>query len=243
MYKKNQEFRLERELLKQLARTGSPVDMSVVEDTTEKGIEILQTGCFYDSKIFELESGQLGFMASVAITNQTARPIYIADVELRSALIDDFFQWLKPQDFRRERPRAKANFRFYKFPGQSGIDLPFDTVLNHILFNDRVLRMKPLEGWLLGVGGPMPNGLSWGGEVELPIVITASDHREYRKDLRLWVERNEAPRSIVKRRSTLFDDTTPESLTNNGSVNPLRQYPSVDSDRESAWVRKGGDAE
>lgn len=198
---------LKRDLLEQLASTGSPIDLRVAKHSENRTLEIRQAGGFYDSKIFDLEDGRLGFMADLILTNNTGRGMYIADVELRSALIDDYFQWLEPQELRFERKRSKSHYRFYKFPGRYGLDLPFDDVLNHVLLDKGILHAKrPVEGWLLGTGGLMPSELIHGAEIHLPIVITGSDHCEYREDLHLWVERNLKPNRSLNRRSSLFDE-------------------------------------
>lgn len=207
MDKEGRKLRLRPELLDDLARTGSPVDKAVGKASDLEGLEIRQAGSFYDSKLFDLEDGRLGFMADLILTNQTRRDIYIADVQLCSTLIGDDFQWLESQELRLERKWAKLNYRFYKFPGRYGLDLPFHDVLNHVLLDKRILHAKrPVEGWLLGTGWLMPSRLIHGAEIHLPIVVTGSDHCEYREDLHLWVERNPKPHRTVNRRSNLFEE-------------------------------------
>jgi len=202
---RNQEFQLNRGLLEQLASTGSPVDLSVADDLERQGLEIQQTGGIYDSKLFELESGRLGFIASLALTNLNARSIQVVDLQLRSTHIDDWFDWLQPRELRSSRYSKKC-YPAYLFPGRHELPLPFAEVLNHILLDGGLLRAKRRhDGWLLGVGGLMPAGLAHGQCLGLTIAIIGSDHSEYTQTLHLFVERNRKPRKLQKRRSDLFE--------------------------------------
>jgi hypothetical protein len=58
-----------RELLEELAQSGSPVDRSVPDaDVQLEKVEIEQVGGI-DSIIFELQDGRLGFTVDLAVTN------------------------------------------------------------------------------------------------------------------------------------------------------------------------------
>jgi hypothetical protein len=48
-------------------------------------------------QVFELEGGRIGYMADVCITNQTSRPMYVADVEVCTPWEEDLFDCLLPQ--------------------------------------------------------------------------------------------------------------------------------------------------
>ncbi len=225
MRRNSSKFRVTRELLEALARTGSPVDMSVADDAEEpRQVEIKQVGAVCDSKLFELESGRLGFMVNLAITNQTSRTIETVQIELRSTLIDASFQWLTPLTFRlRKRNGSDAEYRAYQFPGRCGLQLPYDEVLNHKLVEHGLLRSRRrLEGWLLGIGGLMPAELMHGQSQDLTLVIVGSDHSEHTEKIHVWTERLPTSPKRVKSRSTLFEaaPAAPEGASSWGRTSP-----------------------
>lgn len=237
MHKTSAEFQFGRDLLEQLASTGSPIDMRVANNLGCRMLEICQTGGYYDSKIFELEDGRLGFMADLAFTNQSNRAMYVVNVELRSTAIDDWFEWLIPREFPFiTKAEEKTSNQAYAFPGRLGLQLPFDDVLNHILLEEGVLSPKrPVEGWLLGVGGLIPSGLLNGRQIDVLITVIASDHSEYTSPLHLFVERNPSPRRVVKRTS-LFEQTTPAaSFSLDLSSEPREDDHSTESERSSRF--------
>ena len=73
--------------LEELARLGSPVDLSVaVTEVENEKVEIEQVGGVFESHLFELQDGRVACIADIAVTNQTSRTIDLIDVELRDAL-------------------------------------------------------------------------------------------------------------------------------------------------------------
>jgi hypothetical protein len=201
MRKRNSTFQLKRELLEQLVRTGSPVDMQVANDAERQALEIEQSGSMFNL-IFELDSGRLGFMAYLRVTNRTGKMIQVVDAYLRGEMFDGFFQWLIPLEMESTRGASKTKFSLYRFPGRGAPEIPFDQSLNHKLLDSGFLRSKrSYEGWLLGVGGLMPTYLMDRQWQEVPLVIVVADHSEFTATLRLGTERLAVRRKSEQRSS------------------------------------------
>jgi hypothetical protein len=198
-----------RASLQELVQAGSPVDLSVADsDRENEKLEIIQVGGVHESSIFELPNGRAGYRIAVLVTNQTSKTIYTSELELRTSREDNFFQWLSPVriPFRNRRKR-NTSYQAYLFPGPSGPELPYDHVLNHILGEGQGLPPKrPIEGWLLAVGGRMPAELRHGQWLDDTLSIIGADHTEYTQDIRLWTERLEARPKAMERRSNLFGE-------------------------------------
>jgi hypothetical protein len=199
----NPKFRVNPELLRQLAQTGSPVDLAVLNLSDQlPSIEVEQMAGVHDSKFFETEVGVLGFMAYLAVTNVTTKTIQVAEVELRAPLVDNLFRWLPAVDV---ESKSGRRYSLYRFPGRCGLEFQAEHVLNHVLLEQGFLAGKRrLEGWLLGVGGMMPAGLTNGSWLEVPVAVIASDHVEYTTELQLYTERL-TTRPKRKPRRSLFD--------------------------------------
>lgn len=201
-----------RELLHELARTGSPVDLSVLNRPHEElGLELEQVGGIYDSKAFALEDGRIGVMVNLAITNRKVRSIEVADVELHSSLVDSAFEWLTSSESRIRVKGRYCNHRWYGFPGRCSLELPYGQVLNHVLFEQRRLRGRhTTEGWLLGVGGVMTAAAKHGELQEVKIAINAIGYGEYVETFYLWTERFQNLRKVAKPTSRLFEPAEPQ---------------------------------
>jgi len=185
-------------LLRELAQLGSPVDLSVaVNEVENQKVEIEQSEY---SQIFELESGRVAYRIAIRVTNQLTRPIDLLGVELRTTWDDPMFQWLTPLRIKEQsRGNRGGSYLLYKFPGKSGDEFPYDSVINHYLMNSRRLPGKRLlDGWLLGIGGLMPAELHHRQRLEIPLTIIGSDHAEYSTILQLSTERLEVRTRIVK---------------------------------------------
>jgi hypothetical protein len=193
-----------KDSLHELAELGSPVDLAVAEaESNGRELEIEQSGGVCENRVFELEGGRIGYMADICITNQTARPMYVADVELCTPWEEDLFDWLVPQTITVTARKSKKSYSYeqYKFPGKNGLDLPTTKVINHALtFGKSLPPRRPICGWLLATGGFMPRNLLHGGWVDLTLVITTTDHAKYSERVHLWTERLEhrAPSSAPK---------------------------------------------
>ena len=186
--------------LKQLAEQGSQVDLSIADGEERAAeLEIEQVGWVYCSTIFELSSGLTGYMIDLEITNQTLRNLYCRDLELRLPWEDPRFDWM--QD-----PAEEGKSEFYRFPGRNSLELPREDVINHVLLAENGLKPKrPLCGWLLATGGPMPKSLRHGEWIEPTLAIIASNHSEYIAAIRLWVERLEDKRERSMRKQSLYE--------------------------------------
>jgi hypothetical protein len=218
--------------LKELANLGSPVDLAVVsKEYASDQLEIEQFGNPEDNKIFELEDGRTGYMLSVDLTNQTSKPMYIEDVELQSPWDEKLFEWLPPKTATfKNRKKAKASsYERYKFPGKNGLELPTEEVINHALtLGSRLFASRPVRGWLLATGGPMPDDLIQGAQINSTLIVTTSDHVEHRKQIVLWTERLQARPIRQKRPSGLFERPAgAEHVTE-----PTLHSPSRESDFE-----------
>jgi hypothetical protein len=178
--------------LRELADHGSPVDLSVADlGDREVELEIRQVGGFHDSGIFELANGLTGFILDLAVTNQAHKTMYSIDVELSLGWKDDLFQWLPD-------PREEGDSEIYRFPGRYAPEFPRDEVRNHLLLNDGALpSLRPVRGWLLATGGPLPKNVHHGQWVEATLSLTASDHSEHTANMWLWTERLEIKRASM----------------------------------------------
>lgn len=193
--------------LQELARFGSPVDLSAAVTAIEnEKVEIEQVGGICESHIFELPDGRVAYMADVAVTNQTSRSIDLIDVELHAPWDDGLFQWLTPVEVKlRGRGKQRSSYWAYQFPGKNGLELLHAQVLNHHLLERKKLPGKNrLEGWILGIGGRMPSGLRHGQWLDIQFTIIGADHAEYSTSITLWTERLCSRTNIVKSRTSIF---------------------------------------
>lgn len=196
--------------LREFQELGCPVDISVaIEESRLSKLEILQSGCINDSKVFELEDGRTGWILDLDIYKHITRPIYVVDVGLTFPwqTDDPLFEWLTPHKItaKNRGDKATSSYDIYRFPGKSGLDLPAEEVINKALVEQKILQPgPPLRGRLLATGGPMPRHLVHGGWIDVVLVITASDHTEFRNRIRLWTERLERKRRSAPRRLDLF---------------------------------------
>jgi hypothetical protein len=196
-----------RASLEELARFGSPVDLSVADPRNEnEKVEIEQLGGPLESRAFELPNRRIGYMAYIAVTTHRTRTTHVIDLELRTPWDDPFFQWLLPSrvNFLSSAKRARSQL-VYEFPSEPGLVFPYDEVINHHLLERRKLPGNcPLEGWLLGIGGLMPDNLVHGELLEMSLTIIGADHAEYSASIRLWTERLLARTKIMKPRTSIF---------------------------------------
>jgi hypothetical protein len=195
-----------KESLQELAQLGSPVDLSAAGAEFEpERVEIEQVGGIHDSRIFELQDGRIAFMADIAVTNQSTRAIDVVDIELRTDWGSSYWEWLTPRWVRSQgHAKRDVGYKMYQFPGEGGLELEYDQVINQVLLERRRLPGKlRLQGWLLGVGGSMPTRLRHGQWLDLSLAIIGSD-REYTTPIRLWTERLEARPKMASQRTGLF---------------------------------------
>jgi hypothetical protein len=186
-------------LLRKLKQLGSPVDLSVAEGkVAEPKVEIAQYGPSTENRIFELDERHAGYIFGLEIFNRTSRPIYCPDIELCIPWRDPCFQWLTD--------KRHHDVPHYVFPGKGAPLFPRDQVLNHALLSERaVLQPRvPYQGWLLAVGGRMPDQLRDRVQVETTLVIVASDRTEYRQKILLVAERCGGKPESRQRASSLY---------------------------------------
>jgi len=193
-----------RASLEELAALGSQVDFSVATADENVKLEIEQVGGVHNSIISDLGTGLAGYMLDVAITNQMSETIYPVGLELRKQWEDDFFEWLTPHRFTiKYRKKRDVSYEAYRFPGKTGLELSCGDVLNHLLQEGRRLTPKrPLHGWLLATGGPMPAHLQHGQWLGVTLAIIGSDHTEYTQELHLWTERLASKSKLLKNKGS-----------------------------------------
>jgi len=181
-----------REQLEELLLSGSPVDLSVVAAPELPKIEIEQTGGLQESSIFELQDGRFGLRADIAVTNHTSRPIQVLDLTLSIGSDSAPIQPLNAtqREYGQDKRGKRIKSLTYIFPGRLGLELPYDDVLNHSLFEGGKLPARStLTGWVLAIGGLMPAALKHGQLVPVEIGIRGAAHVMYDGRLELWVER------------------------------------------------------
>jgi hypothetical protein len=142
--------------LSDLERGGVPLDREVLEDlqAASRGLSVYQTGTLLENTIFDLDSGGSGYMLSVAIYNDSERPIRLHEFRLEPPWHDPGFRWLEGAS--RGSPR-KCSYSFAP-PGPTGFEN--GDVLNHRVGSAGQLNPggDPLEGLLLAMGqAPIPD--------------------------------------------------------------------------------------
>ncbi len=207
--------------LRELANLGSSVDLSAADTEDEAAdIEIEQGRGILESRIFELPSGLTGYMVYLVATNQTSQTIYCCDVEVRVFWEDPLFQWIPD-------PRETRGSEVYRFPGRGSPEFPRDQVINHVLLDVGALTpRRPLEGWLLATGWPMPDSLRDMRGLEATLAILASNGVEYTETIRLCTERLAVkPKFTTRENSSLFE--------------PLGRHKPSDRCSQSVWGFRG----
>ena len=217
-----------RASLEESARFGSPVDLSVADPRNEnEKVEIEQLGGPLESRAFELPNRRIGYMAYMAVTTHRTRTTHVIDLELRGPWDDPFFQWLLPSrvNFLSSAKRARSQL-VYEFPSEPGLVFPYDEVINHHLLERKKLPGNcPLEGWLLGIGGLMPDNLVHGELLEMSLTIIGADHAEYSASIRLWTERLLVRPTIVTKRTSIFAELVEEEAVRARDVTCIAALP------------------
>ena len=149
-WKLNRELRKdELGVLSDLQHGGVPLDEEVLEaiKAASRGLSIFQTGSLLENSVFELDSGGSGYMLSVAICNDSNRPIRLHEFRLQLSWHDEQFHWLG--DPSRASPRKSC----YSFPPPGPFGIDREVVLNHHVGTaGRLCPGGQLEGFLLGMG-------------------------------------------------------------------------------------------
>lgn len=186
--------------LEELAALGSPVDLSVaeVEPGSQAAIPTLEIEPIgRESRAFQLKDGGAGYMIYLRITNQTGKGIYPLEIELNTSWGECITDWLDPSKIPLLRRREPDSYYIaYRFP--KSLEVAYGEVLNHHLLHRRKLvPRRPLEGYLVATGEPMPADIKHGQRYELDVTITGSDHTEYTQTISYWVDRVVPQRLLV----------------------------------------------
>jgi hypothetical protein len=223
--------------LGELAKLGSPVDLSVArEEPLFCKVGIQQLGGIHESMIFELKDGRFGCMMDLELCNHTPRSIHHADMKLQLPWKsrDHSLEWLTPREIiaKNSRGATISRYQVYRFPGKNALELPAEDVINDAVVEKKMLpARRPVSGWLLAIGGLMPRHLFHGGWIDAVLVITASDHTELRKPIRLWTERLERKHRSTPRTVDLFGNRTIEGRVLENTLQSRRPKPAVAAER------------
>jgi hypothetical protein len=189
-------------LLSDLQGRNIPLDEEVLEDIRggSRGLSIYEAGgSVLESSVFDLDSGGSGLISTVAIHNDSNRPIWVHEFRLGKLWHDAQFRWL--DDPSRTSPRTYS----YSFPSPGPEAFEREAVLNHRV--GRAGRLNPggwLEGLLLGTAQTrMPD--EWRDRQMLLTRLLVYDGRgrQYSSDLSLFVCR----KSLVRTRKRALAET------------------------------------
>lgn len=128
---------------------GIPLDEEHLGEirTTSRGLGLRQADTLIDTSIFELNSGDTGFMLSIAIYDDSDRTLRHAEARLKLPWWEPRIRWL--WDPARQVPRQFT----YEFPASSLVGIARDAVLNHRLGKTKIVPGDSIEGLFLAVGG------------------------------------------------------------------------------------------
>ena len=135
--------------MEQILDSGIPLDEGVVANlrTSCLGLSVYQTGSPLENELFDLEFSGFGLIVSVAVCNDTPKPIRVGQYRFEPPWPVLGFRWL--EDPWKKVPREDS----YSFPryGPEGMDR--DWVLNHRIGRHGALFPGDhMEGVLCGTG-------------------------------------------------------------------------------------------
>src|SRR5712692_4875446 len=174
-------------LVSQLRSRGIPLDGEVLEgmQSAGRGLSILQTGTIADTRIFDLDSGQMALMSLIAICNDSPRIVWMHEHRVEIPWWEPRFRWL-------EEPLRKVPREYtYSFSDPGPVGFERDVVLNHRL--GRKGRLYPgdcLEGLLLGVGQePIPSNYRHRQSLEMRVWVFDEKGNRFWGDITFLVAR------------------------------------------------------
>jgi hypothetical protein len=177
----------EHAVLSDLQRGGIPLDEGVLERirAASRGLSIYQTGTLLETSVFDLKSGGSGYMLSIAIHNDSNRPIRLHEIRLEMLWHDTEFRWI--DDPRRASPRKYT----YSFPPSESLEFERDVVLNHYIGGAGQLNPgASIEGLLLGMGeSPIPDEYRDRQLLPMRLLVLDRRGRQYASHLKLYVSR------------------------------------------------------
>jgi hypothetical protein len=179
-----------------LQRAGIPLDKGILDGikAASQGLSVFQTGSLVENTVFDLDSGGSGYMLSVAIHNDSNRPVRLHEFRLKLLWNEAQFRWLS--DPFRALPRKYA----YSFPGRRSIEFEREAVLNHHLCNAGKLNPGgSCEGLLLGMGdAPIPPEYQKRQALKTSLFVFDSQGRHSVSSFQLCVERTRSNRAEKK---------------------------------------------
>ena len=174
-------------LVSQLRSRGIPLDAEVLKATEAacRGLAIYQGPNIPDTRIFDLDSGETGYMLTIATHNDSPRILWFYECRLEIPWWEPRFRWL-------EEPLRKVPREYtYSFSDPGPVGFERDVVLNHRL--GRKGRLYPgdcLEGLLLGVGQePIPSNYRHRQSLEMRVWVYDEKGGRFGADITFLVDR------------------------------------------------------
>ena len=174
-------------LASQLCDGGIPLDEEALEGVQAAchRLSIFQTATCRETRIFDLDSGGMGLMVSLAISNDSRRNLWLQEFRVDIPWWEPHFQWL-------EDPARKAPREFsYSFPPLGPTGFERDIVLNHRRRRNGFLGPgDSMEGLLLGVGQePIPGNYRDCQPLDLRVWVFDQRGNRFGAGIRFLVER------------------------------------------------------
>jgi len=187
------EMRAHLDCARRLRASGVRIDIPELWESTsrrppEARLDMMQTG---EAFIIETGSG-VAYVLEVTLVNQSPRPIYPLEVELRLPWEDRFFHWVEPQTItHRHRKKADTTCEIYRIPGRRGLELDYGEVINHVVVADGSIIPvgRPITGKLVAFGNCSLPDLPTGNVVNVNLFITGSDRSRYMQEISMLVDR------------------------------------------------------
>ena len=174
-------------LTSQLSGAGIPLDEEALEDMQAacRGLSMFQTGTICETRIFDLDSGGMALMASLAICNDSRRNVWLQEFRVDIPWWEPHFQWL--EDPARKAPREFA----YSFPPLGPTGFERDIVLNHRRRRNGFLGPGDyIEGLLLGVGQePIPSNYRNRQPLDMRVWVFDERGNRFGSDVKFLVTR------------------------------------------------------
>src|SRR5712692_3434080 len=174
-------------LVSQLRSRGIPLDEEVLEamQAACRGLSIYQTGAVHENRIYDLVSGGMALMVSMAIYNDSLPNVWIREFRPEIPWFEPQFRWLP-------YPLGKVPREYtYSLPDPWPAGFEPDVVLNHRV--GRRGKLCPgdcIEGLLLGVGQePIPSNYRHRQALEMRVWVIDEKGNRFGADITFLVDR------------------------------------------------------
>ena len=173
---------------RRLMDLGCPLNLEFFQESQDGGsraLRIKQVGGVTESRVFDIEPRGMGCALDLEIVNDTGRPIYLRDFELK-------FPWSNPlfcllSDSRRcdEEPEM------YRFTG-TNLEYPKSLVLNWLVKSSRRLTNGGLVAGLVLYQGPLgiPEEYKHGEQLDVNFSVLDQFDAVHSAEVTLYVDRS-----------------------------------------------------